>query len=1181
MSDQTVADRAQYTVSLDDFESDIGARLRHLCETDRQVAEALPDLAINKKKLTHGLGLAEIVAVCMEGYSERPALAHRAVKLVTDPATGRTRREMLKQFVTTTYGELWSKARQLARFWQHDATQPLGAGEFLCILAFGSADFVTVDIAAIHNGAVLVPLQANASVAQSLEIFNEVEPSWLAVSLEYIDAAVDLVIKGHRPRGLLVFDYHPEVDDERERYDAARARLAQAGLSDLLVTLPEACARAEGMPEARLFGGRDTSERLSTIYYTSGSTGLPKGAMLPERMIKQLWLVDSPMPMINLIYMPMNHTSGRSIVFSLLGLGGIGYFTGERDLSEFFDDMRVCRPTYMLFVPRVCEMIYQQYQVTLDKRTADGGDPKAIARDLLRETRDEVLGGRLLVASFASAPLAPELGEFMKACLGYQLGDGYGATEVAAVLSNNRIARPPVIDYKLDDVPELGYFKTDKPLPRGELLVKTSSIMLGYYKRPDVTASVFDADGYYKTGDIMAELGPDHLVYIDRRNNVLKLAQGEFVAIARLESLFTNGDPIIKQVYLYGSSERAFLVGVFVPDEATVEQMGIAGDPVAIKDALRAAIRKVASEEDLHPYEVPRDFLVEHEPFSTENGLLAGIGKYQRPKFKERYGAALEDLYARIAQGQQAELDALRHGGKDQPVLETVGRAVMATLGLEDVDLSGRMSFSDLGGDSLSALTCSLLLEEIYGVDVPVSVINNPAGSLQDLAQFIERAHGGMSKGPSFASVHGAGANEIRASDLTLDRFIDGAVLEAAASALPPATEVRTILLTGANGFLGRFLCLEWLDRMAAVGGRVVCIARGHDAANARERIAAVFGSDPALKSRFEQLAEGHLKVLAGNLGEPQLGLADADWERLATSVDLIVHPAALVNHVLPYQQLFGPNVVGAAEVIRLAITHRLKPINNVSTVAAAYLPDGTVIDEDADIRLKTLVRHLSAQGYADGYANSKWAAEALLRDAHDRFGLPVATFRSDMILAHSRYEGQLNMPDMFTRLLMSIVVTGLAPRSFYTGSSAPHYSGLPVDFTAQSIAALGAKALSGLRTYHVVNAHDDGISLDTFVDWIEACGHPIRRIDDYTDWHSRFATALRALPDEQRQRSSLPLLHQLDSPTPTGIGSAVSAARFRADVIANGVGQHGDIPHLSRELIAKYLADLQRADAL
>ena len=212
--------------------------------------------------------------------------------------------------------------------------------------------------------------------------------------------------------------------------------------------------------------------------------------------------------------------------------------------------------------------------------------------------------------------------------------------------------------------------------------------MLGYYKRPDVTATVFDADGYYKTGDIMAEIGPDQLVYVDRRNNVLKLAQGEFVAIARLEALYTNGHPLIRQAYLYGTSERSYLVGVFVPNEAALQELAIARDDKAIKAALREAIKEVARNEQLNAYEVPRDFIVEREPFSVENGLLAGIGKYQRPKFKERYAARLEKLYDEIAASQANELQSLRREGRNAPVLETVARAVQATLGIEDIDLS-------------------------------------------------------------------------------------------------------------------------------------------------------------------------------------------------------------------------------------------------------------------------------------------------------------------------------------------------------------------------------------------------------------------------------------------------------------------------------------------------------------
>ena len=141
--------------------------------------------------------------------------------------------------------------------------------------------------------------------------------------------------------------------------------------------------------------------------------------------------------------------------------------------------------------------------------------------------------------------------------------------------------------------------------------MKTHTVMQGYYKIPKATASVFTDDGYYKTGDVMAQTGPDELIYVDRRNNVQKLAQGEFVAIAQLETTYTNGDPLISQAFLYGTAERAFLLGVFVPDRDAMTRAGVdVNDAVAVKAKLREAIQDVAQAEHLQSYEVPRDFIV-------------------------------------------------------------------------------------------------------------------------------------------------------------------------------------------------------------------------------------------------------------------------------------------------------------------------------------------------------------------------------------------------------------------------------------------------------------------------------------------------------------------------------------------------------------------------------------------
>jgi fatty acid CoA ligase FadD9 len=362
-------------------------------------------------------------------------------------------------------------------------------------------------------------------------------------------------------------------------------------------------------------------------------------------------------------------------------------------------------------------------------------------------------------------------------------------------------------------------------------------------------------------------------------------------------------------------------------------------------------------------------------------------------------------------------------------------------------------------------------------------------------------------------------------------------------------------------------------------------MTRARDTASARQRIAAALErGDPDLTQEFQTLAENHLEVLAGDIDEPNLGLDDGTWHRLADSVDLIVHPAALVNHVLPYSQLFGPNVVGTAELIRLAMTSKLKPLTYVSTVAVAEA-GGDGLGEDADIRIASPTRNID-DTYANGYANSKWAGEVLMREAHDLCGLPVAVFRCDMILAHSRYAGQLNVSDIFTRLMLSLVVTGIAPYSFYEvdgqGQKArAHYDGLPVDFIAEAITTLGTNASSGYHTYNVVNPHDDDVSLDKFVDWLIAAGHPIERIDDYGDWLARFEAAMRALPDRQRQHSELDLLAAF-TPTAQALhGPVLSAVAFRDGVRAAQIGAERDIPHISADLIGKYVTDLRQLELL
>jgi fatty acid CoA ligase FadD9 len=1146
---------------------------------DPQLIAAQPDPSITAALDAPSTLLADVIRTVMTGYADRPALGQRAVEFVTDDS-GRTVAELLPRFDTLTYGETWGRVRALADALSGNPVQP---GDRVATLGFTSADYAVVDMALSLTGAVAVPLQTSAPVPQLHPILIETEPVAILSSVDHLDDAVELSLTAHAPARLVVFDYHPQIDDHREAFESAAARLSELKVSvEALEDVIKHGAQHSDGPEA-LRGDR---EALRLLIYTSGSTGTPKGAMYTDRLMANSWRgwfspdwdTENKLPAITLSFMPVSHIMGRVILYSTLGSGGTAYFAAKSDLSTLLEDLALVRPTKLDLVPRIWEMLFQEVQSEVDRRTIAGGaDRAAVELEVMAEQRENLIGGRQFSAMTGSAPISPELRAWVEEFIDIHLVNGYGSTEDGVVLVDDKVLRPPLIDYKLVDVPELGYFATDRPHPRGELWVKSESVIPGYYKRPDVTAELFDADGWYHTGDVFAEIGPDQLTYVDRRNNVLKLSQGEFVTVSKLEAAY-GSHPSIRQIFVYGNSARSYLLAVVVPTDDALASVG--GDVATVKPVLAEALQSVARETGLQGYETPRDFLVETTPFTLENGLLTGIRKLARPQLKAFYGQDLEQLYVDLADGQADVLRSLRQDGAGRPVLETVMRAAGALLGAASSDAAPDAAFTDLGGDSLSALTFANLLHEIFDVDVPVGVIVSPASDLAAIASYVETQRAGGSKRPTYDAVHGRDATEVHARDLTLEKFVDEATL-AAASSLPRAPrEVRTVLLTGATGFLGRYLALDWLERMSLVEGKVICLVRAKSDADARARLDATFDSgDPKLLAHYRSLTD-HLEVIAGDKGEASLGLEQGTWQRLADTVDLIVDPAALVNHVLPYSQLFGPNAVGTAELIRVALTSRIKPFVYVSTIGVGDGIEPGRFIEGTDIRQMSATRKVG-DNYANGYGNSKWAGEVLLREAHDLCGLPVSVFRCDMIMADTTYAGQLNVPDMFTRMMLSVVATGVAPASFYeldAGGSRPraHFDGLPVEFIADAISTIGLNVVEGFETFHVMNPYDDGISMDTFVDWLVEAGYPITRVPDYADWLARFDTALRALPEKQRQASLLPLLHNYQSPEHPINGSMAPVDHFRAAVQDAKIGPDKDIPHLTAPVIVKYITDLE-----
>ncbi|MFJ4650076.1 thioester reductase domain-containing protein [Nocardia sp. NPDC088792] len=1125
-------------------------RLAGLVEADSELAAAQSDPAVDAAAARPGLSFAEQVDILMRGYGDRRAVGYRTHS--HEP-----------EMTTLSYRELWSRAGALAARWSDH--YHFGAQDFLVTLGITGVDYLTVELAGIWLGMVSVPMQSIATGDAVRTVLADTKPRVLATSAANLDKAVNGALTSETIAQIVVFDYREELPEHRTAVARAKQRLDNIAVE----TLDSAVAAGNSCPVPALADSQD--DDLSFVIYTSGSTGTPKGALQPISNQRIIWNLDPQLRMatgagmVTVNFYPMSHMVGRVSVFLTLACGGTAYFTGFENDTSFFADLARIRPTEIFFVPRICEMLWQIYL------SECGAPPAGEEFDVptLERMRAELLGGRVVSAMVGSALTTPLLEKFMKALLGFEMMNGYGSTEAGSgLLINGYVMHHKIKAYRLVDVPELGYYTTDRPYPRGELQIKCRTVISGYLGRPELDDEIFTSDGFYRTGDIFAKIETDRLSYLDRRNNVVKLAQGEFLPLSKLEAIYLTSARV-HQIVLYANSSRSYPLAVVVPTAAAQHEIP---DARELADRIAADLARHAKQENLQPYEAPRAVLIADEPFTQADGMVSDAHKVLRPKVIELYRDRLEHKYRELEDTGAELMRALRGSGSAIPPEQGVRMAVAAMLDSELETVSGAMRFSDLGGDSISAVTLAGLLNDMYGVRITVATVTNPAMDIDRIVQSIVTQQDNETAGLSATAVHPA-YPRLEAGDLVLDKFIDTASLspDARQGTWPP----RRVLLTGATGYLGRFLALKWLHRLEQVDGTLHCLVRGQDDAAAQARLDAVFDAgDPDFRAEYRSL-RSRLTVIAGDFDTRNLGLNTQDFRGLSESVDLIIHAGALVNHVLPYAELFGPNVFGTAEVIRLALTTRRIPVAFLSSVGVIHGGGVPISDylENSDLRQIDPVRE-SGQGYASGYGDTKWAGEVLLREAHDRYGLPVTVFRAGMILAHRRYSGQFNAADSFSRLLSSVLRTGLAPRSFYVSTDAgarPHYDGLPADFVAEAVSELITD--SGYTTFHVANSHDDGVNLDSFVNWLSAAGHPITRIPDYREWLSRFEQSLRALPERQRQQSMLPLLHSLTATTAAEPGTSVSTKHFE-QALAERSGT--TIPHLDRDLILKYANDFR-----
>jgi long-chain acyl-CoA synthetase len=441
---------------------------------------------------------------------------------------------------------------------------------------------------------------------------------------------------------------------------------------------------------------------IITINYTSGTTGNPKGVVLTHAAAvaacaSSLCTSRSGSSSVSLSYLPLAHIYGRMLEGTAYWGGGRqGYFHGN--VLELTDDLKQLRPTLFASVPR----LYNRFGGAIRAQTVEAAGVKgALSRHIVKTKTanlhnkdnpssthalyDRIWGKKVAAALgldrvqtmvSGSAPLDPNLQDFLRIVFANRVMQGYGLTETYAIAlgqvvgdysSGNCGALAPSTEACLLSVPDMEYTIDDKPFPRGELMLRGPNLFSGYYKNEEETSKALTEDGWFKTGDIATVDAMGRFTIIDRRKNVLKLAQGEYISPERIEGVYLNACPFLAQAYVHGDSVQTFLVAIFgvQPDIFAPYASRVLGKSISVTDleAIKAACKdpKIKSQvlKDLDRagrkskfagYERVRNISLFVEPFSIENELLTPTLKLKRPQTVKMFRKELDELYAEALQ---------------------------------------------------------------------------------------------------------------------------------------------------------------------------------------------------------------------------------------------------------------------------------------------------------------------------------------------------------------------------------------------------------------------------------------------------------------------------------------------------------------------------------------------------
>ena len=587
----------------------------------------------------------------------------------------------------TTMKQTYDASFALANYlYKHDLCPKVeteeGIFRFVALYSKNREEWAVSDFAAMISGITNITLYDTLGKDSIDYILDQCYVRTVITSADKLKVLTEI-----KKNGLLKVVTHVIYFDKIEDADLENAR--SAGLT----VISYADAVKEGTGHQATFD-EVTPETMYTFSYTSGTTGMPKGVMLTHRNfvsnVAGFTQFDNEFKFyeddIYISYLPLAHVFERCLLLSGMAYRcKIGFYQG--DVLKLRDDLAVLKPTILISVPRLYNRFYDAMQAKVKELTGfkrtitEWGIQKKLANleatgktshgfydALVFNKFRDIVGGRVRQMITGSAPISKEVLNFLKIAFCCQINEGYGQTECGAPASltwtqdgsSGHVGAPfPTLEMKLVDVPDMNYTSDDKdeqgnPLPRGEVCYRGYNCFKGYFRQPEQTKEAIDAEGWIHTGDIGVFQSNGTLKIVDRKKNIFKLSQGEYVQPEKLENKFVQS-AYIAQCFVYGDSLQNNLVGIIVPDKVPIEKWAAAnqveGDfSSLIKNEkvlklIQDDMRTLAKSAGFFGFEIPTRVHLTEIAFTAENEILTPTFKLKRNEAKKFFYAEIKNMY--------------------------------------------------------------------------------------------------------------------------------------------------------------------------------------------------------------------------------------------------------------------------------------------------------------------------------------------------------------------------------------------------------------------------------------------------------------------------------------------------------------------------------------------------------